>query len=631
MTHRHHDKHRRRLLQALGGTGVLAGLEALLPAYARARNGHHLTETAARVPGGAARDVTMDIHIRRETIDIAGGQASAITMNHSLPGPLVELWEGKNALLRVHNHLDESTSIHWHGILLPFTMDGVPGVAFPGIPAGDVFEAHFPVRQYGTYWYHSHTGFQEQIGQTGPIVIHPENPEDHISADREYVVMLNDWTFEDPHRLMAKLKKMSDYYNFSERTVADLVEDVSKAGWGATLRERLAWGNMRMSPRDIADVTGYTYTYLMNGMHPEANWTGLFKPGERVRLRVINGSAMSYFNVRIPGLPMTVVQADGQNVEPVETDEFQIGVAETYDVIVQPKADTAYTLMAESMDRSGYARGTLAPRLGMAAAVPPLREQPNRTMVDMGMDMGGMHQSGHGKKGTAAMSKEGHAMDGMGHSGHDMGGMKHGDHPRSGMGADDSIAMMEPAGPIVARHGPDWHGPGNITVAEVQRDRLAERGTGLQDAPHRVLTYSQLRNTKPMADRREPSYTVELHLTGNMDRYMWSFDGVKYTDADSPIDFPYGERVRLIMVNDTMMEHPIHLHGMFMELENDQGDRLPFKHTISVLPGSRVSLLVTANEPGRWAFHCHFLYHMEAGMFRVVRVIPGNDKGEHDA
>lgn len=580
------DNERRRLLHVLVSSGLIVGLNTLLPGYARAGNGNDVAPVAEPITGGTARDVVMDLHIRRKTIDIAGGRASAITINNSLPGPLVELWEGRNARLRVHNHLNEPTSVHWHGILLPFTMDGVPGVAFPGIDPGKTFEAYFPVRQYGSYWYHSHTGVQEQLGQYGPLVIHPERREDHIPAQREFALVLSDWTFEDPQEIVATLKKMSDYYNFNQRTVADLTGDISTSGLQATLRDRLAWGEMRMSPRDIADVTGYTYTYLMNGMHPETNWTGLFKPGERVRLRVINASAMTYFNVRIPGLPMTVVASDGQNVEPVETDEFQIGVAERFDVVVEPREDQAYTIMAESMDRSGFARGTLAPRPGMSAAVPALRERPDRTMVDMGM----------------AMAMENMAMD-------------------------ESLALMNPAGPIVARHGPDQHGAGNISVAAVQRDRLAERGTGLQDAPHRVLTYSQLRNTKPMADQREPSRTVELHLTGNMERYMWSFDGVKYTDAGSPIDFPYKERVRLVLINDTMMEHPIHLHGMFMELENDQGDFLPFKDTISVLPGSRVSLRITANEPGRWAFHCHFLYHMEMGMFRVVRVIPIESEG----
>ena len=603
-----YSKNRRQLLKAMAATGMLAGFEALLPGYARAAVNRRLLENGARVPGGEPRSVEMDLHIRRETIDIAGGQTSAITINHSVPGPLVELWEGHNALLRVHNHLAaEDTSIHWHGILLPFQMDGVPGVAFPGIKPGETFEANFPVRQAGTYWYHSHSGLQEQIGQTGPIVIHPAKPEP-VKSDREYVIVLNDWTFEDPHRLLAKLKEMSDYYNFSRRTADDFVKDVEKAGWSKTIQDRLAWGRMRMSPRDIADVTGHTYTYLINGMHPDANWTGTFEPGERVRLRVINASAMSYFNFRIPGLPMTVVSSDGQNVQPVETDEFQIGVAETYDVIVEPKDSKAYTLMVESMDRSGYARGTLAPRQGLSAAVPPLRAQPQRTMVDMGMDMSGMDMSGD----QAAMKDTPHdgGMTGMKHGSSSMGGTAKG----GGTGA-----MMEKSGPVIAQHGPGEHGPGNLTVADVQRYRLDERGTGLEGVDHRVLTYSQLRNVKPMADKRPPSRTIEVHLTGNMDRYMWSFDGVKYSDS-TPIEFPYGERIRLVMVNDTMMEHPIHLHGMFMELENKQGDHLPFKHTISVLGGSRVSLLVTADEPGRWAFHCHLLYHMEMGMFRVVRV-----------
>ncbi|MES1942108.1 copper-resistance protein, CopA family [Salinisphaera sp. T5B8] len=617
----------------MGATGLLAGFNALLPAYARSGAARHLDTAAARVPGGGARDVLMDVHVRREMIDIAGGHASAITLNHSTPGPIVELWEGRNAHLRVHNHLDESTSIHWHGILLPFQFDGVPGVTFPGIDPGATFDVEFPVRQAGTYWYHSHTGIQEQIGQTGPIVIHPAG-DDGINADREYVLMLNDWTFEDPHRVIAKLKAVSDYYNFSERTLGDLAEDFRKSGVAATLKDRLAWGDMRMSPRDIADVTGYTYSYLMNGVHPEANWTGLFTPGERVRLRVINASAMTYFNVRIPGLAMTVVAADGKEVQPVETDEFQIGVAETYDVIVEPKAEQAYTIMAESMDRSGYARGTLAPRMGMVAPVPALREQPQRTMIDMGMDMSDMdmgdmtmsHEPGQMKMGHDKMSMDHGSMQemgtpkkdsGMAGMGHDMKKMAHGTGPNAGtMGTG---AMMEKHGPVIAKHGPDMHGAGNINVANAQRDRLAERGTGLEDVNHRVLTYNQLRNVTAMQDRREPSKTVEVHLTGNMDRYMWSFDGVKYGNS-TPIEFPYGERIRLVLVNDTMMEHPIHLHGMFMELENGQGDHLPFKHTLNVLPGSRASLLITADEPGRWAFHCHLLYHMEMGMFRVVRV-----------
>ncbi len=616
------DPERRRLLQGALAAGTLATVNAMIPAYAAVRGA--LTPPHSRTPA----DTTMDITIERQTLDIAGGRASAFTLNNTIPGPLVELYEGHDARLRVHNRLDEESSIHWHGILLPFEMDGVPGVVFPGIDPGATFEARFPVRQYGTYWYHSHSGLQEQAGAYGPLVIHPRDPEP-FSYERDYVVFLSDWTFEDPHDVMMKLKKMSDYYNFQQRTAGDFFRDVSRHGLGATLRDRLAWDRMRMMPSDIADVTGYTYTHLMNGVHPAGNWTALFKPGERVRLRIINGSAMSYFNVRIPGLPMTVVQADGQNVEPVETDEFQIGVAETFDVIVSPTADEAYTIMAESMDRSGYARGTLAPRAGMTAAVPPLRERPLRTMIDMGMDMsamshgmmggdamsamdtpsageGAMAASGNSQPMSGAATGASHHMHGMAMSGMDMSAM--------------SGEMMDPVGPVVARHGPEMHGAGNTSVATVQRNRLGEPGTGLDHVPHGVLTYADLRNVKAMEDTREPSTTIELHLTGNMERYMWSFDGKAFNEIKHTVRFPYGERLRLILVNDTMMEHPIHLHGMFMELENGQGDHLPFKHTISVKPAERLSLLITANEPGRWAFHCHFLYHMEMGMFRVVEV-----------
>lgn len=595
---------RRRLLSAMIASGAFLGLNALVPAYGRTLGG--LAKPSQRQ---APHDVTMDLTIRQQTLGIAGGTSDlAMTINDTIPGPVVELYEGRNALLRVHNQLASSSSIHWHGILLPFEMDGVPGVAFPGIDPGTTFEARFPLRQSGTYWYHSHSGLQEQSGVYGPMVIHPAGP-DPVSVERDYVVMLSDWTFEDPHDVMKKLKQVSHYYNFQERTVADFVEDIDKAGWDKALKDRLAWARMRMSPTDIADVTGYTYTYLMNGLHPAGNWTGLFRPGERVRLRVINGSAMSYFNVRIPGLRMTVVAADGQNVEPVEVDEFQIGVAEVYDVVVQPAEDKAYTLFAESMDRSGYASGTLAPREGMRAPLPALRERPLRTMVDMGMDMSGMDMDmpmDHGQHQT----HDGMNMDGM-HGG--MPGMS----PEGGAGTG---SMMEPAGPVVARHGPDQHGPGNVTVAEVQRNRLGEPGTGLENVSHRVLVYTDLKRLARDFDDRPPARELELHLTGNMQRYMWSFDGEKFSEVKSPLEFEHNQRLRLIMVNDTMMEHPIHTHGMWMELENGHGHAIPRKHTISVKPAERLSVLITPQDKGRWAFHCHLLYHMEMGMFRVIRV-----------
>jgi len=595
---------RRRFLRTALAAGLTSGLPAWIPAFARP-----LTGPSARVRRGVGRAVTMEIAIRGEAVEIAGGVGAGITLNDTIPGPLIELYEGHEAILRVTNHLAKDSSIHWHGILLPFEMDGVPGVTFPGIRPGDTFEARFPVRQHGTYWYHSHSGLQEQSGLYGPLVIHPSEPDPH-ACDHDYVVVLSDWTFEDPHDGLARLKKMSDYYNFGKRTVGDLASDVAAAGWSATLRDRLAWGRMRMSPTDIADVTGYTYTYLMNGLGPDGNWTATFAPGERVRLRIINASAMTFFNVRIPGLPMTVVAADGPAVEPVEVDELQIGVAETFDVVVTPEA-RAYTLFAEATDRSGFARGTLAPREGMAAAIPALRKPPLRSMIDMGMemDMGAMAMGmDHGQ-----MEHAPPAGSSASHPGH----MEDMEHP-GGEAAMES--MMEEAGPVVARHGPDGHGVGNTTVAQVQRDRLGEPGAGLEDVGHRVLVYKDLRSATARRGAKPPDRDVELHLTGNMERYMWSFDGKKFSEVTGPIEFQYGERIRLILVNDTMMEHPIHLHGMFMELDNGHGERRPLKHTISVKPAERVALLVDAVEPGRWAFHCHLLYHMEMGMFRVVRV-----------
>ena len=570
---------RRQLLQAAFAAGLLAGLPPWAPAYARPQVG---PDARVRPPGPGP--VSFDLAVRAEHRAIAGGEGPALTLNGSIPGPLIQLYEDHEAVLRVHNHLDADSSIHWHGILLPYPLDGVPGVSFPGIPPGETFEARFPVRQSGTYWYHSHSGMQEQSGVYGPLVVHPAEP-DPVAPERDYVVVLSDWTFEDPHTILARLKKQSAYYNFQQRTVGDFTRAVAEVGWRAAVQDRLAWALMRMSPSDIADVSAYGYRYLMNGLHAAGNWTGIFSPGERVRLRLINASAMSFFNIRIPGLPMQVVAADGPRVQPVEVDELQIGVAETYDVIIAPR-DRAYTLMAESLDRSGYVRGTLAPRQGMSAEVPPLREPPLRSMIDMGMDHGS-GSSGHG----------GHA--------------RHAEH--GGHAAHDSA--------VVAHHGPDHHGAGNAGVAAVQRDRLGEPGAGLEDVPHRVLVYADLRSAKPRPNAdRPPDRELELHLTGNMERYMWSFDGVKFSEVDSPIELSYGERLRLVLVNDTMMEHPIHLHGMFMELDNGAGAHRPLKHTLSVKPAERVALWVDAVEPGRWAFHCHLLYHMEMGMFRVVRV-----------
>lgn len=578
---------RRSFLTQTGRFGAAVGVGHFLPGYAFSPTG--------RSVGRRFGPTEFDLVIGEQTLGIGDRLARATAINGTVPGPLLRFREGETVTLRVQNDLDEDTSIHWHGLLLPPEMDGVPGVSFPGIPPGETFTYRYPVRQSGTYWYHSHSGLQEQTGVYGPLIIDPAGP-DPVQYDREYVVVLGDWTFGDPNRVLANLKKMGGYYNFQRRTLGDLFGDAGDEGLGARLSDRLRWGRMRMEATDIADVTGHTYTYLINGLPPSANWTGLFSPGERVRLRFINAGAATYFDVRIPGLEMTVVQADGQNVQPVTVDEFRIALAETYDVIVQPTEDRAYTLFAETMDRSGYASGTLAPREGMSAEIPSTRPRPVRSMADMGMDMADMDMSGMDMVDDEADAHAGHEMPGMG---------------------DDAAVST-----AMVAHGPDRHGPGNSSVAEMSRSRLHEPGVGLEDAPHRVLVYTDLKSLASNHDRREPGREVELHLTGNMERYMWSFDGKKFSQAKTPIEFEYGERLRLTFVNDTMMEHPIHLHGMWMELENGAGMHRPRKHTLNVKPAERLSALVTADAVGKWALHCHILYHMETGMFRVVEVAP---------
>ncbi len=528
--------------------------------------------------------------IEKKAINLMGREKMVPTINGSVPGPVLRWREGEDVTIRVANRLDEPTSIHWHGIILPTNMDGVPGISFPGIMPGATFTYRFTVKQNGTYWYHSHSELQEQAGLYAPIIIEPVQPEPYHS-DRQHVVMLSDWSDEDPHTVFAKTKKQSGYFNFNKRTLVDFFRDAAEMGWGPAVSDRLAWGRMRMDPTDIADVTGYTYTFLINGRPPGANWTALFKAGERVRLRFINGSAMTYFDVRIPGLEMTVVQADGQEVQPVTVDEFRIAVAETYDVIVEPNNGRAYTLFAEAMDRSGYGRGTLAPREGMTAPLPALRPRPLLAMADMGM--------AHGPMG-ATQEK---ASAGMDHS-----AMGHG--PTGGM-----AKMAHP--PLM--HGPDTHGPGNEMIAMMPTNRLNEPGIGHENTGRRVLVYTDLRAIRPSYDLRAPSRAIELHLTGNMQRFIWSFDGKKYSQAE-PIRLQYGERVRFTFVNDTMMNHPLHLHGLWSKLDNGAGAYKPRKHVINVKPGERLSFEVTADALGEWAFHCHLLYHMEAGMFRKIVV-----------
>ena len=552
-----------------------------------------------------------DLFIGETPVNITGAARTAMTINGSLPGPILRWREGETVTLRVRNRLKEDTSIHWHGIILPANMDGVPGLSFHGIAPDGMYEYKFKVNQNGTYWYHSHSGLQEQVGVYGALVIDAKEPEP-FSYDRDYVVLLSDWTDENPARVLAKLKKQSDYYNYHKRTVGDFINDVSEMGWSAAVADRKMWAEMKMSPTDLADVSGYTYTYLMNGQAPNGNWTGIFKPGEKIRLRFINASAMTYFDVRIPGLKMTVVAADGLHVKPVSVDEFRIAVAETYDVIVEPDSEQAYTVFAQSMDRTGYARGTLAVQEGLSAPVPSPDPRPLIAMGDMGMDHGSMGGMDHGN--MAGMDQGN--MAGMDH-GSMQGGMAGMDH--SQMAGMDHSGMAGMAGNMQAHPASETNNPLVDMQTMTPTHKLDDPGIGLRDNGRRVLTYSDLRSTFPDPDGREPSRTIELHLTGHMEKFSWSFDGIKFSDAE-PLRLKYGERVRITLVNDTMMTHPIHLHGMWSDLEDANGNFLVRKHTIDMPPGSKRSYRVTADALGRWAYHCHLLLHMETGMFREVRV-----------
>ncbi|MDQ2745000.1 MAG: copper resistance system multicopper oxidase [Chloroflexota bacterium] len=680
---------RRHFVQGVAAAGTLAGLgSAMRPWRALAAPAQMPLLSGSR----------FDLSIGPTPVNITGRRTVATGVNKSVPGPVLRWRQGDTVTLNVTNRLDVPTSIHWHGIRSPSNMDGVPGLSFRGIAPGATYVYRIPLHQSGTYWYHSHSAFQEQTGLYGAIIVEPQAGYP-VAFNRDYVIVLSDWTDINPEEIVSNLKFQSDYYNFHQRTVGTFFSDVGKHGLRSTLTNRLEWGRMRMSPTDIADVTGHTYTYVLNGLPPRSNWTGLFRPGERVRLRFINASSMTFFDVRIPGLTMSVVEADGNSVVPVDVDEFRIGVAETYDVMVRPTQDRAYTIFAQSEDRSGYARGTLATRTGMAGPVPPMDPRPIRTMTDMGMgnmDMSGNMAGMSTNAGSAARAAPDHpggmpsnrpsmptmptshggmsgmqgrdtgngSMPGMGMSmgsmagigmdqggaagaraqrtstvtkavGHantpatpmggtpgmemdhgNMAGMKMGRGSMGNMSGKDMGGMNTKLNPVAARM---QGSPGVDNVAMMPTERLNEPGDGLNGNGRRVLTYADLRALQPGDDPRPPSREITLHLTGNMVRYMWGFDGKKFSQAE-PIRLKRSERVRFTLINDTMMEHPIHLHGLWSELENGYGEYRPYKHTIIVKPGEKLSYLVTADKPGEWAYHCHLLYHMEMGMFRTVVV-----------
>ncbi|MBD9481212.1 copper resistance system multicopper oxidase [Pseudoxanthomonas sp. PXM02] len=581
---------RRQFVTGLATGGVALGFGVARPPASAG--------TPAR-RGGAAQVTGTEfaLNIGAMPVDITGRLRPAITVNNSLPAPTLRWREGDTVTVRVSNRLKDMTSIHWHGILLPSNMDGVPGLSFNGIAPGETFQYRFQLKQSGTYWYHSHSLFQEQAGLYGALIIDPREPAPY-HYDREHVVLLSDCTDLDPAALYRRMKKMPEHDNYYQRTLVDFVRDARRDGLAKTIEDRGMWGRMRMTPTDISDINAHTYTYLMNGAAPNGNWTGLFKPGEKVLLRFINGSGMTYFDVRIPGLKMTVVAADGQYIHPVSVDEFRIAVAETFDVIVEPTGQDAFTIFAQDMGRTGHARGTLALRDGLEAPIPARDPRPLLTMADMGHDMGS-HGGHKGMEGGCG------AMMGEGGCGANMGAMDHGAH------ASASTAPNHPSSEA-----------GNPLVdmqSSASDPKLDDPGIGLRDNGRTVLTYGAMRSLFDDPDGREPGRTVELHLTGHMEKFAWSFDGIPFASAE-PLKLKYGERMRIVLVNDTMMQHPIHLHGVWSDLENADGAFQLRKHTIDMPPGTRRSYRVRADALGRWAFHCHLLYHMEAGMMREVRI-----------
>lgn len=568
---------RRRFVRGLATGGAGFGMLSATGALFSQRATQH--GTAPSLSG-----TEFDLEIAETPVNFTGAPRMATCINGSIPGPTLYWREGDTVTIRVTNRLRETTSIHWHGMIVPYQMDGVPGISFAGIAPGETFTYQFTLKQHGTYWYHSHSGFQEMTGVYGAIVIAPRAGEIH-QVDRDYPVLLSDWTDEAPMTVFRKLKTMGDYYNINQPTFQDFYRDASLLGLEGALSKRRMWNQMRMNPTDLGDLSGSTLTYLMNGTTPNGNWTAPFQPGERIRLRFINGTGNTFYDVRIPGCKLQVIQTDGNNIHPVSVDEFRIGSGETYDVIIEAQEE-AYTIFAQSMERTGFARGTLTSRAGLVAPVPALDPPEWLTMSDM---MGAM------SAGTMAGGEHTMPMDNSQH------------------GAAEAMPMSAPR----VRHASSEFGASTDMLVDTPRTNLDDPGIGLRNNGRRVLTLADLHGMDAFTDRRDPGRDIELHLTGNMERYTWSIDGLEF-GRSTPIYFRFGERLRVILHNDTMMTHPMHLHGVWSELENPAGELLARKHTISVQPAQRISFQVTADALGRWAWHCHLLFHMDAGMFREV-------------
>ena len=613
---------RRRFVKGLAAGGVLLGVSAPL---------RHVLAQDVIASGTAApvlKGTQFDLVVAESPVNFTGKPAIATTINGTLPAPTLRWKEGETVTIRVTNRLAVSTSIHWHGIILPFQMDGVPGISFNGIAPGETFTYRFKVQQSGTYWYHSHSGFQEQTGMFGAIIIDPAQGKD-IAADREHVLLLSDWMDDDPMTVLGRLKKQGDYYNYGQLTAGEFFSDVSKDGWKAALSKRKMWNEMRMNSTDMGDLSAAVLTFLTNGITPAGNWTGLFQKGEKVRLRCINGSGNTFYDVRIPGLKLKVVQVDGINIEPISVDEFRFGPGETCDVIVEPK-DDVYTVFSQTMDRTGYALGTLAVKSGLRAPVPAIDKLEWLSMEDMMGDMSNMAGMDHGAMNMGGMSMDNMDMSGMssmeGDSMAQMPNMAGMDHSAMGMQhggmAMDHSKHAANADPLKTpskkpRHASTEYGASTDNRIDSPRTTLNDPGVGLRNNGRRVLTLADMHTIGGPLDPRGPGREIELHLTGNMERYTWSFDGLEFGKS-SPVHFKYGERVRVILQNDTMMTHPMHLHGVWSELETPEGEFLARRHTIPVQPAQRISFLVTADALGRWAWHCHLMMHMDAGMFREV-------------